>query len=583
MIAQDTIRFDKQALINELAMYGAQFTGTAVNCPFHNDNNPSGGIYQSDDDGVWRFKCHGCGFIGDIYDVRARGQNRSVEEVLKECNPRTPQAQQPKTYPDFDSIINSIHGRIEAVYHYENPSTGYTSMSIVRFIDPATNKKSFRQISFNNGFIFKAPPKPWPLFNLTNIIQSDVVIVVEGEKCVEALKKYGFTATTSPCGAGKAEYADWSPLTGKKVILWPDCDANGENHMKQVRGILEKLDPKSQLYYLDPVHTLGLREKEDVADLIDEWESKGEQASVRQMIQAALDMAISVGCAGDVEALIEQTITGQRKAVEWPWRRFAKMTNALLPGTVTLICGDPGSAKSFFLVEALAFWHSQGYKVAAYELEEDRKYHLVRALAQYANNSNILDCDWIKDNPNESRQTVKQHAQSLDGLGQCIWEAPTQQCTTDQLAQWVEDRAKDGCRIIAIDPITAAEPSDKPWIADGKFMSRAKKVCVDYGVSLVLITHPKKGRQKAIGLDELAGGSAYQRFSQTIVWIEQHKGYVKKLVKTDMGRTEIDTNRSIYLVKTRNGKGQGFDLAYRFSGESLRFAEQGIIVEDDTK
>ena len=49
----DQLRCDKGALINELTVYGAEFKGTAVKCPFHDDKVPSGGIY-ADAGGVWR-------------------------------------------------------------------------------------------------------------------------------------------------------------------------------------------------------------------------------------------------------------------------------------------------------------------------------------------------------------------------------------------------------------------------------------------------------------------------------------------------------------------------------------------------
>ena len=68
-------------------------------------------------------------------------------------------------------------------------------------------------------------------------------MVVEGEKCGDVLLELGIAATTSPCGAGKAEYADWTPLAGKKVILWSDNDPTGRNHMKQVAEQLQRLDP----------------------------------------------------------------------------------------------------------------------------------------------------------------------------------------------------------------------------------------------------------------------------------------------------------------------------------------------------
>ena len=145
------------------------------------------------------------------------------------------------------------------------------------------------------------------------------------------------------------------------------------------------------------------------------------------------------------------------------------------------------------------------------------------------------------------------------------------------LATWVGERAASGCRIIGIDPVTAASVSDQQWIDDSRFMIEAKAAMRQHGASLVLVTHPKKGRKHAVGLDELAGGAAYQRFAQTVLWIEHHKT-PKTVSITDLcGTCSSEINRTIHLSKTRNGRGHGLCLGFIFQGDSLRFSEQGVI------
>ena len=77
---------------------------------------------------------------------------------------------------------------------------------------------------------------------------------------------------------------------------------------------------------------------------------------------------------------------------------------------------------------------------------------------------------------------------------------------------------------------------------------------------------------------QLAGGAAYSRFAQTILWLESHAEKISQ-VKTDCGRTEIEHNRTLHLLKARNGRGQGVKLAFNFQGESLTLREEGIIVK----
>ena len=82
-----------------------------------------------------------------------------------------------------------------------------------------------------------------------------------------------------------------------------------------------------------------------------------------------------------------------------------------------LLCGDPGSTKSFFLLEALAYWYEQGVKIAVFELEEDRGYHLYRTLAQRQEKGDLFNPDWVKDNPEFSRKAFFEHREFLNGFG----------------------------------------------------------------------------------------------------------------------------------------------------------------------
>ena len=79
-------------------------------------------------------------------------------------------------------------------------------------------------------------------------------------------------------------------------------------------------------------------------------------------------------------------------------------------------------------------------------------------------------------------------------------------------------------------------------------------------------------------MNQLAGGAAYSRFSQTILWLESHNEKASR-VKTTCGTTEMDHNRTLHILKARNGKGQGVKVACNFESESLTLSEQGIIVK----
>lgn len=556
---------DMGALADALVSKGLTVRGKTVQCPWHDDRNPSASLVVGEG-GVWRVYCHVCDKAGDIYDITGERPVPAQGSPRIDDRPKaTPM--EPKRHASLLAVEKMFPDR-EDIYRYTNPDTGVIDLAIVRYRG-WTGKKAFAQYSpQGDGWIDRAGPKPWPIYNRTEVRGATAVVVVEGEKCVHALRGAGIVGTTSPCGAGKAGHADWSPLAGKTVYLWPDNDPadpktgkrNGIDHMREVQAILERLTPPPVLHWIDPA-SLGLKPKGDVADMLADL--AGTDSETRGM--AVLDVlrdAEPIGAAAEVGSLLRAMIAGTHKPVDWPWRRLSAAARALMPGTVTLLCGEAGSTKSFLLLEAAAHWHAQGIPVALFELEEDRKYHLHRALAQRAKESRLLDSGWAAENSEEALAIYAEHAPFLNTFGTRIWEAPDTQVSLDQLAEWTLERSKEGARVIAIDPVTAAQGNDKPWIADQKFIMAVKTIVRDYGNSLILVTHPTKGPKTKGSPGQMSGGAAYMRFCQAALWLSTKDG---------------TPNREMHIVKARNGRGSGLCIEYQFSGETLCFSEVGIL------
>lgn len=572
------LKCDENALLDVLREAGADVKGRIVRCAFCDDKKPSAGIYKSNGDG-YRYKCHQCGFNGSVLDVIGKVDGIAIAEVFKRLKGDTrTRKQPPKIYPDIEALKAAMPYPVEVVYQYTHPNTGKVEMLVLRMLKPDGDKE-FRQAKpVPGGFVQQAPAKPWPLYNRARIQTADTVVVVEGEKCVHALHDYGVIATTSPAGAGKAEYANWTPIAGKNVVLWPDADEPGRSHMQQVETILQRLEPAPRISILEPAD-LDLSDKEDVVDYARQLETVGaDKAQVQAAILEALNKAKPRGIAAGVGELIEDTIAGQREAIKWPWPCIGGLTKALLPGTVTIICGNVGASKSFMLLEAAAYWHECGIRTAVYELEEDRDFHLSRCLAQKSKTAAITDPDWIKDNSEPARAVFAENEAWLENFGACIYASPDTQPTLEQLTQWTQARAKANCRIIAIDPVTAAaHRSRSVWEEDNSFLHDIKRTAVDHRCSVVLISHPIKAVSFP-DVTQLAGGAAYQRFAQTILWLESHADKTSR-IKTACGTTEVEHNRTVHLLKARNGKGQGVKLACSFKSESLTLHEVGIIVK----
>lgn len=82
-------------------------------------------------------------------------------------------------------------------------------------------------------------PNPRPLYNQPGMVNESTIVLVEGEKCADALINIGICATTAMMWANAPiDKTDWSPLTGKHVIIWSDNDEAGKAYAERAAGKL---------------------------------------------------------------------------------------------------------------------------------------------------------------------------------------------------------------------------------------------------------------------------------------------------------------------------------------------------------
>lgn len=111
-----------------------------------------------------------------------------------------------------------------------------------------------------------------PLFNLDRVVgqPNAVVLVVEGEKTAEAACQIPYSRETvcvTWCGGASAvSKTDWSPLSGREVLIWPDNDQAGFKAADQLCGELRQVGVKSVKQVDTHLLQKHLPEKWDLAD-----------------------------------------------------------------------------------------------------------------------------------------------------------------------------------------------------------------------------------------------------------------------------------------------------------------------------
>jgi uncharacterized protein (DUF927 family) len=145
-------------------------------------------------------------------------------------------------------MVHQNHGRPSAKWAYRD-ANGAVLFWVLRF-DPPGEKKQFFPLTLwrQEGLLrwrWKNVPEPRPLYNLDALAtrpNADVV-VCEGEKSADAATTIfpERVATCSPNGSGSANKADWSPLSNKHVLIWPDADGPGERYLADLSLLLQDL------------------------------------------------------------------------------------------------------------------------------------------------------------------------------------------------------------------------------------------------------------------------------------------------------------------------------------------------------
>lgn len=166
----------------------------------------------------------------------------------------------------FNNKVEKPHVVAEYIYKDENGNPLY---KVIRY-----EPKHFTQAKYNNGnWIFKMTDVRYVPYNLPNVIKSEKIFFVEGEKDADNLNKIGFTATTTVSGASSykkraAEYSKY--FKDKTVYIIPDNDKAGYNYAEDVKKSIESVAKVTKILKLtDEIN--DLKEKSDISDVISKY------------------------------------------------------------------------------------------------------------------------------------------------------------------------------------------------------------------------------------------------------------------------------------------------------------------------
>lgn len=185
-------------------------------------------VLKGDRAGLWHDFATGEG--GDIFDLwkAARGLP-TFRDVLQDMGDYSGATENTPRRPPKRKAAKGgeAWGAPTVTYNYTD-ANGSIIAQVDRFewMEGGERKKTFRPWDAK-ARKYQAPT-PRPLYNLQEVARAPEIIFCEGEKCADALMGQNIPATTSMSGSNApVELTDWTPLAGRKVMIWPDNDATG--------------------------------------------------------------------------------------------------------------------------------------------------------------------------------------------------------------------------------------------------------------------------------------------------------------------------------------------------------------------
>ena len=317
-------------------------------CPAHDDHRPSLSIGLRD--GKILLHCHAGCKTEDI--LRSVGLDTSaLFNDAPACRAPVPERSgraETEEYTEEEILKGSTS------YHDYRSAEGDLLFRVVRY--PDGEDKQFKVYTPRLGDLWgpRLNGAQRVLYNLPEISRrkSEPVLLVEGEKCADALIERGVLATTNPFGAGKWRASYSESLRDREVVILPDNDKAGSDHRHKVLSSLQGVAKSVRVVTLPGLSCTG-----DVYNYFEAGHSLDDLNAEIAESDQHVDRRGSLISAAD---LVELDLP----EIQWVHRPF-------LPEGLTLLAGKPKIGKSFLALDVALAVARTGAQVIYLALEDN--------------------------------------------------------------------------------------------------------------------------------------------------------------------------------------------------------------------
>lgn len=368
----------------------------------------------------------------------------------------------------------------------------------------------------------------WGSEAIGSVPLDEPLVVVEGEKAAFYLTRNGVPALGTVTGAsGTPGEEALAPLAGRKVVLWPDNDEEGEAHMRRIAGALEGVASEVRVY--------GWLEAPDKGDAADHPAVRRRDAEGLAVLRSELAAAPAwerpreQGTASSFEYLrsdflawlsgTDKDITGIRTGIP----ALDEKILGLNPGRSYIVAASPGSGKSLLCGQIGLTAAYQGKRVLLHSIESSAMEYCQRMTAYMAGVDYFRAVK--KRVSADEKERLFEEFERLSALPFMVTDLGTQKPSF--IRSQVERHRPDLVIVDYLQYATPDEPTGNP-VADLDLLSRQiTSIKSDYGIPVVLAAQINRESRHANAepeLHHLRGSGGLEQDADVVMFLHRLAG-----------------------------------------------------------
>lgn len=361
------------------------------------------------------------------------------------------------------------------------------------------------------------PGAPPVLFGMDLCKPDEPLVLTEGEIDALSLYEAGIRNVVSvPTGCDNFQWVepcwDWVQQFDK-IILFGDNDPPGK---KMIRVLVTRLG-EDKCWIIED-YPDGCKDANDIL-------VKCGASTLREVFESAKETPIrNVIDIADVQFVDPTTIPRIKTMIP----ALDESLNGLEEGALVIVSGDSGSGKSTlsgtFLLNAI----EQGHSVCVYSGELSNTKLFEWLTLQAAGSAWIT----LKHDPVKGKEVPVVYTPALERIrewlrGKCYVfdcaddaEVPVAESILQAFTVMVR---RKGCKLFLVDNLMTAimDSPDEEYRAQGKFLTALKRFALKYGVTVLLVAHPKKRSTNTFTLDDVSGNKMITNIASSALIVEK--------------------------------------------------------------